>query len=92
MPVILYPWECNNSSLVATPTETHSQHYVAIGETLHMSIRARMPECYTSIMLRSSIPSLVRLDNGSVLFVGDDLWNRTLEVGDSESIQSSQTI
>ena len=53
-----------------------------------MSIRAHMPECYTSIVLRSSIPENVRLDNATVLHVGEELWNRTLEVDDSKPLVS----
>lgn len=82
--VILHPWEYNNSSLIATPTESHSSHYAAIGETIDMSIRARMPECYTLITLKSTIPNSVTLNNATVVHVGDELWNRTLEVGDSK--------
>ena len=82
--VILYPWEYNNSSIIATPTESHSSHYVVIGETVDISIRARMPECYTSIVLYSTIPNSVTLNNATVVHVGSELWNRTLEVGDSK--------
>ena len=55
-----------------------------------MSIRAHMPECYTSIVLSSSIPGTVWLDNATVLHVGDELWNRTLEVDDSKLTDTAQ--
>ena len=90
-PVILYPWAVHNSTLSATETELDPLHYITIGETASLSIRARMPECYTSLSLIISLAQIkntdiVSLDNATVVFIGEELYNSTLTSIDSKLI------
>ena len=88
-PVILYPWAVYNSTLDGTETELDPSHYITIGETASLSIRAQMPECYTSLSLIIDLAQInsndvVSLDNATVIFVGEELYNSTLTSTDSK--------
>lgn len=91
-PVILYPWVIEYSDVEATITELPpaSTSYVTIGERFNMSIRAKMPECWTGIVLNVTLPhdaegnSSVTLNDAYVTFIGSELLNTTIMEGDSK--------
>lgn len=90
-PVMLDPWIIHYSDVESTVTESPpaSTSYVTIGERFNMTIRACMPESWTSIYLNVTLPhedshALVTLNDAYVTFIGSELLNTTLDVGDSE--------
>ena len=87
LPPILDPWIVRWSTLEATLTETEG--HLTISERFEMKIYGCVPESFTQVHLIITLPmgeanASVYVNYATVLFVGDDLHNRTLEAGDGE--------
>ena len=92
--VYLHPWYVHWSSIDSTQTESPTTpHYATISEEFNMTVLACMPESVTSVLLTVYIPDtdsdsvpLVTVDDAYVTFVGSELYNTTLFVGDGKCV------
>ena len=78
LPVNLDPW-----TYTIVQRRYSTVPVVAIGDRLNMTIRACVPEVFSSLILYVSIPP-VAVDNATVVVVGFSLLHRTLKAGDGK--------